>query len=181
MHKFLGFIVFFLFIGLASSVDIADSVFEKNRPKGRSMLQKDEEVPEEELKACKVDFEFQDYHKLTSECKGPKYSADICCKAFKEFACPFAEVINDETTDCADAMFSFMSLYGEYPPGTFFNLCRKGTNGLACPSQASMDSAASKRSKASKASKAKKAALARQREKATHKVNVKSLLPDVAL
>ncbi|KAJ8421620.1 hypothetical protein Cgig2_013482 [Carnegiea gigantea] len=81
---------------------------------------------------CPVNFENQNYTIITSKCKGPKYTADLCCSAFKEFACPFAEQINDMSTNCADTMFSYINLYGKYPPGIFANLCKGDKYGLAC-------------------------------------------------
>ncbi|KAF8729625.1 hypothetical protein HU200_014090 [Digitaria exilis] len=79
-----------------------------------------------------MNFEFQNYRIITDKCKGPKFPADQCCSAFKEFACPFRDYINDDSTDCASAMFSYINLYGKYPPGLFSNMCREGKNGLAC-------------------------------------------------
>ncbi|KAL5981304.1 hypothetical protein ACLOJK_015359 [Asimina triloba] len=82
--------------------------------------------------SCSVNFEFMNYTILTSQCKGPKYSADVCCAAFKDFACPYASELNDATTDCAETMFSYINLYGKYPPGLFANECREGKLGLDC-------------------------------------------------
>lgn len=82
---------------------------------------------------CAVNFEFQNYTIITSQCKGPQYPPKLCCGAFKEFACPFAEDINDLTNDCATTMFSYINLYGKYPPGLFASECREDKQGLACP------------------------------------------------
>jgi hypothetical protein len=57
-----------------------------------------------------------------------------CCNALKEFACPYADAINDVTTNCADTMFSYINIYGGYPPGLFANMCREGKLGLNCSS-----------------------------------------------
>ncbi|RRT35342.1 hypothetical protein B296_00056846 [Ensete ventricosum] len=73
------------------------------------------------------------YTIITSKCKGPQYPAKLCCDAFKEFACPYADQLNDETNDCASTMFSYINLYGKYPPGLFASECREGKEGLACP------------------------------------------------
>lgn len=83
--------------------------------------------------ACPINFEFQNYTVMTSKCKEPKYPAKKCCRALKEFACPYADQLNDLTTDCALSMFSFMNLYGGYPPGLFSSKCREGSEGLECP------------------------------------------------
>ena len=82
---------------------------------------------------CPVNFEFLNYTIITSKCKGPQYPPNNCCAAFKEFACPYAEVLNDLTNDCASTMFSYINLYGRYPPGLFASECREGKQGLACP------------------------------------------------
>ncbi|KAE8679279.1 GPI-anchored protein LORELEI [Hibiscus syriacus] len=84
-------------------------------------------------KACPINFEFLNYTVITSQCKAPKYPAHECCAAFKKFACPYAKEINDLTTDCASTMFSYINLYGKYPPGLFANECREGKEGLNCP------------------------------------------------
>ncbi|KAK9676812.1 hypothetical protein RND81_11G102700 [Saponaria officinalis] len=132
MNKYLGFIIFFLFIGLASSSYISDTVFETRQSNSRSLLQT--------KKNCQVDFENQNYTILTSQCKGPRYSADTCCKAFKQFACPFADEISDQSTNCADTVFSYVNLYGSYPPGTFSNLCKGDNVGLTCDDGSPSDS-----------------------------------------
>ncbi|WOK92013.1 GPI-anchored protein LORELEI-like [Canna indica] len=72
------------------------------------------------------------YTIITSRCKGPQYAANLCCTAFKEFACPYADQLNDATNDCATTMFSYINLYGKYPPGLFASECREGKEGLAC-------------------------------------------------
>lgn len=82
-----------------------------------------------------MNFEFQDYTIITNQCKGPKYPPDLCCPAFKKFACPFADDFNDLTNDCASTMFSYINLHGKYPPGLFASICREGKDGLECPAQ----------------------------------------------
>lgn len=82
---------------------------------------------------CPVNFEFLNYTIITSQCKGPRYPANRCCPAFKELACPYTDVLNDLTNECASIMFSYINLYGNYPPGLFANECREGKLGLACP------------------------------------------------
>ena len=76
------------------------------------------------------------YTVITSKCKGPQYPAKLCCEGFKEFACPFVEQINDGTNDCATTMFSYINLYGKYPPGLFASECREGKEGLECSANA---------------------------------------------
>ncbi|KAK7263657.1 hypothetical protein RJT34_31251 [Clitoria ternatea] len=126
----------FLLATLASaSPFLSDKIFESREYTGRALLQA--------KKACPVDFENQNYTILTSQCKGPQYPPKLCCNAFKQFACPFADDINDMTTDCASVMFSYINIYGKYPPGLFANECKEDKNGLDCanvkPSNASSD------------------------------------------
>ena len=83
-----------------------------------------------------MNFEFMNYTIITSKCKGPQYPAKFCCEALKEFACPYAEELNDLTNDCASTMFSYINLYGRYPPGLFASECREGKEGLSCPANA---------------------------------------------
>lgn len=83
---------------------------------------------------CRVNFRQQNYTKLTSKCKAPKYYGRLCCPAFKDFACPFSDDLNDvNNNDCAYIMFSFINLHGKYPPGLFFDKCVEGKFGLRCP------------------------------------------------
>lgn len=84
------------------------------------------------MAGCSVNFEAQNYTIITSQCKGPQYPPKPCCQALKEFACPFAADINDEENDCAATMFSYINLYGKYPPGLFASQCREGKEGLDC-------------------------------------------------
>ncbi|KAK4278208.1 hypothetical protein QN277_016085 [Acacia crassicarpa] len=85
------------------------------------------------ISECPVNFEVSNYTIITSKCKAPKYPASKCCAAFKEFACPYARVLNDLTNDCASTMFKYINLYGKYPPGLFATKCREGKGGLVCP------------------------------------------------
>jgi hypothetical protein len=80
-----------------------------------------------------VNFEIQNYTIITSMCKGPKFPADKCCSAFLEFSCPFSDYINDDSNECASTMFTYINLYGKYPPGLFANECKGDKKGLPCP------------------------------------------------
>ncbi|XP_054798348.1 GPI-anchored protein LLG1-like [Prosopis cineraria] len=113
-----------LLMGL-SAFAIPDSAFASQAHIGRNLLQA--------KKGCPVNFEFLNYTIITSQCKGPRYPPKICCAAFKEFACPYADVLNDLTNECATTMFSYINIYGKYPPGLFASECREGKEGLACP------------------------------------------------
>ncbi|KAJ8620295.1 hypothetical protein MRB53_028824 [Persea americana] len=117
-------LLFLLSTGFASSTFISDAIFESHGSTGRNLLQIKKE--------CPVDFEAQNYTIITSQCKGPNYPAEICCRALKEFACPFADEINDVTNVCASTMFSYIHLYGKYPPGLFANLCKEEKEGIQC-------------------------------------------------
>ncbi|KAL2475933.1 LORELEI-LIKE-GPI-ANCHORED PROTEIN 1 [Abeliophyllum distichum] len=115
----------FLFTGLSASTFISDGIFGSPDSNNRRLLQA--------KKACPVNFEFQNYTIITSKCKGPLYPPKLCCGALKEFACPFAEELDDLSNDCASIMFSYINLYGKYPPGLFASECRESKNGLECP------------------------------------------------
>jgi hypothetical protein len=91
-----------------------------------------------------VNFEFLNYTIITSKCKGPQYPAALCCSAFKEFACPYADQLNDGTNDCASTMFSYINLYGKYPPGLFASECKEGKEGLECTESISQKNSVSK-------------------------------------
>ncbi|XP_044478088.1 GPI-anchored protein LLG1-like [Mangifera indica] len=62
-------------------------------------------------------FKSLDFTILTSQCKGPNFAAASCCKAFKEYACHYADAINDSTTDCATVLFNYIREMGYYHPG----------------------------------------------------------------
>ncbi|CAH8377243.1 unnamed protein product [Eruca vesicaria subsp. sativa] len=110
----------------SSSSFISDGVFESQALiTGRTLLQT--------KKTCPVNFEFMNYTIITSQCKGPKFPPKECCSSFLEFACPYTEDINDLANDCATTMFSYINLYGKYPPGLFANQCKGGKEGLECP------------------------------------------------
>ncbi|KAJ0986967.1 hypothetical protein J5N97_005323 [Dioscorea zingiberensis] len=108
----------------ASVTFISDDVLQSHGSTGRSLLQA--------KKNCPLNFEFMNYTIITNKCKGPRYPADLCCGALKEFACPYVDEINDLTTDCASTMFSYINLAGRYPPGLFASECKEGKEGLAC-------------------------------------------------
>ena len=91
--------------------------------------------------ACPVNFEFQNYTVITSQCKGPRYLPKPCCDSFKEFACPYSEELNDLSNNCASTMFSYINVYGKYPPGLFSSFCREGKEGLDCTEYFKEDSA----------------------------------------
>ncbi|XWS68634.1 hypothetical protein CRYUN_Cryun04dG0107700 [Craigia yunnanensis] len=125
-QSFMYLIFFFLLAGFASSfTHISNGAFESHGTTGRNLLQA--------KKSCSEDFEHKNYTIITSNCKGPQYPTKGCCEALKEFACPFADKLNDLGTDCASTMFSYINLYGKYPPGLFANMCREGKEGLECP------------------------------------------------
>ncbi|KAK7259869.1 hypothetical protein RIF29_25484 [Crotalaria pallida] len=120
-------LLFFLALSVSSSSSsfLSDRIFDSETHTGRNLLQT--------RKGCSVNFEFLNYTIITSKCKGPSYPPKDCCAAFKEFACPYVDVINDLTSECALTMFSYINLYGKYPPGLFAHECREGKLGLACP------------------------------------------------
>ncbi|XP_010536787.1 PREDICTED: GPI-anchored protein LORELEI isoform X2 [Tarenaya hassleriana] len=113
---------------LSSSSFISDGVFQpQTSVTGRNLLQA--------MKPCPVNFEFMNYTVITGRCKGPEYPPKECCSSLKEFACPFAKVLNDLSNDCAIVMFSYIRLHGKYPPGLFAHECKESKEGLACPAR----------------------------------------------
>ncbi|KAF3331354.1 GPI-anchored protein LORELEI-like protein [Carex littledalei] len=120
-------VLFMGLIGLAVSSIISDDIFKVDRS-GRNLAEQDKLV-------CDVDFKHQNYTIITSKCVAPAYDANNCCSAFKEFACPFVNQINDvNNNDCATIMLGYIQLYGEYPAGMFYSKCKEGKLGLECAS-----------------------------------------------
>ncbi|OVA01382.1 hypothetical protein BVC80_437g3 [Macleaya cordata] len=119
-------VLFFILMGFSTSSFIPDDIFESHGSTARTLLQA--------KKTCPVNFESQNYTIITSQCKGPQYSPKLCCTAFTEFACPFLDDLKDLSNDCATTMFSYINLYGKYPPGLFANECKGDKEGLICPS-----------------------------------------------
>ncbi|ESQ45782.1 hypothetical protein EUTSA_v10011088mg [Eutrema salsugineum] len=114
MELKLLFLLMTSLVTLSSSSSISDSVLESQTSvTERSVLHT--------KKKCEVNFEYMNYTAMTKRCKGPAFPAKECCLAFKEFACPYANQINDMNSDCAKTMFSYMNIYGNYPTGLFAN------------------------------------------------------------
>jgi hypothetical protein len=82
---------------------------------------------------CPENFEVQNYSSITSVCVGPYYDSTLCCPPFVAFVCKFLTYFNDQSTDCASTLFSYLNLAGHYPPGLFANECKGGPQGIACP------------------------------------------------
>ncbi|KAL8239169.1 hypothetical protein R6Q59_015736 [Mikania micrantha] len=101
-----------------------DASYRSQSSIGRNLLQA--------KKHCPVNFESMNYTIITSRCKGPNYLANLCCPAFKEFACPYYRELDDLSNDCSLIMFSYINRYGDYPPGVFSSLCHDDRAGLAC-------------------------------------------------
>ncbi|XP_024372672.1 GPI-anchored protein LLG2 isoform X1 [Physcomitrium patens] len=84
------------------------------------------------LQPCPVDFANQNYSIVTSVCNATAPDMPKCCSSFTEFACQFASYINDESTNCATAMFSYLNIAGNYQ-AQLFQGCRGDAQGLPCP------------------------------------------------
>ncbi|GMP64872.1 hypothetical protein CsSME_00025930 [Camellia sinensis var. sinensis] len=112
-----------------ASTFIPDDIFGDPASISRNLLQ------------TKKYFEFKNYTIITSQCKGPKYPPNIWCAAFKEFACPYVDELNDLTNDCASTIFSYINLHGKYPASLFSIECHEGKRGLECPPTSSTESA----------------------------------------
>ncbi|XP_039071622.1 GPI-anchored protein LLG3-like [Hibiscus syriacus] len=119
-------VFFFLVLGFASSsTHISHRVLQAQKTDMRG-------VPEFSI-PCKHDFKNMNYTIITSKCKGPESSKKDCCDALLAFACPIADIINDDKTDCAALMFCTIRQHGDYPPSMFINMCKNGTHALNCP------------------------------------------------
>ncbi|CAN4103858.1 unnamed protein product [Withania somnifera] len=119
--------------GVSASASLSDGIFINQASTGRNLLQA--------KKPCPISFEFQNYTVVTSQCRGPLYPAKQCCAALAQFACRFADYVNDLTNDCASTMFSYINLHGKYPPGLFASECNSDKNGLPCPDSAASETA----------------------------------------
>ncbi|XP_048546810.1 GPI-anchored protein LLG1-like [Triticum urartu] len=83
-------------------------------------------------KPCPVDFAAANYTVLTSRCSWPPFDPSRCCPAFKDFACPYVNYLNNNN-DCSVTMFQYIHFYGNYRPGLFFHNCNEGPKGVECP------------------------------------------------
>nr|GMC53652.1 gpi-anchored protein lorelei [Ipomoea batatas] len=90
---------------------------------GRNLLQA--KIP------CSKSFEFENYTILTSQCKAPYEPLQPCCDAFTQFACPFSQFLNNQSTDCSDLMFNYIDQKSGFPKGLFSN-CKGDQDGLIC-------------------------------------------------
>ncbi|PWA46769.1 hypothetical protein CTI12_AA505330 [Artemisia annua] len=123
---FLHFVLLLFFppTFVVSSPQISYNALESHRGITRNLLQ--------QKQSCPVNFENENYTIITSQCKGPVYQRDPCCNSFLQVACPHWEHVNDEKTNCASTLFSYINLYGKYPPGLFASMCKGGKDGLSC-------------------------------------------------
>ncbi|XP_019192934.1 PREDICTED: GPI-anchored protein LLG2-like isoform X1 [Ipomoea nil] len=117
-------LLFSLLLGFATPTYIKYEVLQNPGRTGRSLLQ--------QKRDCPLDMENMNYTIVTSQCKGPHYTAKVCCRAFKELSCQYRDVLNTDTNNCPVIMFNYLHLYGKYPPGLFSNLCKEGKHGLDC-------------------------------------------------
>ncbi|KAL3631547.1 hypothetical protein CASFOL_024531 [Castilleja foliolosa] len=123
-RSLLCFFLFFLALRFTSASYISNEVLEPHGLVGRALLQ--------QKSTCTVDFENMNYTVVTSQCKGPNYTPERCCEPLKQLVCPIKDEFNDLKTNCADTFFSYLNLYGKYPPGLFAALCKEGEQGLDC-------------------------------------------------
>ncbi|XP_056693739.1 GPI-anchored protein LLG2 isoform X2 [Spinacia oleracea] len=114
----------FLLFAYASASDQMIQIIHPRLSTARTLLQAQ--------KDCTVNFENLNYTIITSRCEGPNYPPNLCCEAFKDFACPYADELNDETNNCARTMFSYIKLHGQYPPGLFANECCNSNRCIEC-------------------------------------------------
>jgi hypothetical protein len=70
---------------------------------------------------------------VINSCRSPQPSAQRCCGAFKAFACPYSDLLNDnENNGCASEMFFEIIVRGRLTPGLFSYLCHDDAGGLQC-------------------------------------------------
>ncbi|XP_024381929.1 GPI-anchored protein LLG1 isoform X2 [Physcomitrium patens] len=88
---------------------------------------------------CPIEFSTINYTVVTSVCKviqdhnmSEVNNQTVCCESFALLACPYADLLNNETLLCATDLFANLNYQGSYPGGIFQN-CGDG-NGVACPS-----------------------------------------------
>uniref|UniRef100_K3YDH5 GPI-anchored protein LLG1-like domain-containing protein n=1 Tax=Setaria italica TaxID=4555 RepID=K3YDH5_SETIT len=56
-----------------------------------------------------------------------------CCGAFKAFACPYSDLLNDNAENgCASDMFFEINVRGRLHPSLFSQLCVEGPLALQC-------------------------------------------------
>ncbi|XP_072968550.1 GPI-anchored protein LLG1-like isoform X2 [Typha angustifolia] len=118
-------LLLFFSVGFASAAFITGDVSQSRGSNSRSLLQTKQHCPRS--------FEFLNYTILTSKCKAPQYPPLPCCSAFKEFACPLADLLNDGTYTCASDIFSYIHSNGNFPGGLFADECSDVKDGISCP------------------------------------------------
>ncbi|KAH7660293.1 hypothetical protein IHE45_16G089600 [Dioscorea alata] len=100
----------------SSNIFLSD-VLKDQRYAGRNLLQT--------KRKCQQSFEFANYTILTSKCKGPDYPKNQCCSALGDFACQYAQLINDASYDCSSIMLTYIYQHTGYPQGLFSSECRE--------------------------------------------------------
>ena len=82
---------------------------------------------------CPIDFASMNYTSITSVCNGTDPNTTLCCTSFVDFACPYADYLNNDATNCATNLFSYLNMAGNYPAALFSSLCQGNAEGLPCP------------------------------------------------
>ncbi|TMW81894.1 hypothetical protein EJD97_007449 [Solanum chilense] len=120
---------FFLAIGLASSSPnhTSNDALNGHMLGGRALLEK-LYVKDD----CPVDFEKEDLTPITGTCKGPYYNPLVCCNAFAQIACKYAELINNVENGCSTGLFYALNKQGGYPNNLFAQICKGDKEGLPC-------------------------------------------------
>ncbi|KAK4420090.1 GPI-anchored protein LLG3 [Sesamum alatum] len=113
----------FLVLGVASSHYISNEGLHIHASAGRSLQQ--------ETSTCKA-VDNLNYTLMTSQCKGPHYTPEACCRPLKQLLCPIAKLFNDLTSPCGRIFFCNVDYYGKYPPSLFARICKEGPVGLDC-------------------------------------------------
>uniref|UniRef100_A0ACD5USY7 Uncharacterized protein n=1 Tax=Avena sativa TaxID=4498 RepID=A0ACD5USY7_AVESA len=82
---------------------------------------------------CPVPFdEMRRMGNIESKCKGQEVPKPHCCKAFKDFACPYSDLLDDFTTGCSGAMLIKLQTFCSVPMG-YFGFCGDSAMGITCP------------------------------------------------
>lgn len=82
---------------------------------------------------CPIDFATKNYSSITNVCHESNPDKVLCCSAFVNFTCQYVTYFNDQTTNCATTLFSYLSLAGNYSAELFSSLCQGSQQGLLCP------------------------------------------------
>ena len=70
--------------------------------------------------------------KIEATCRGQEVPKPECCKAFKDFACPYSTLLDNLTNGCALELLMKVRSFCNVPR-EFFAACGDSDVGLTCP------------------------------------------------